>query len=85
MLQRSDGGNCVALVVGGAPESLYSRPGRKIRLFLKRRFGFIKLALQTGASVRVSDRKSENVFGRGHPTFSCPRFFIRRASTIRSR
>jgi len=51
MLQRSDGGNCVALVVGGAPESLYSRPGRKIRLFLKRRFGFIKLALQTGASV----------------------------------
>ena len=54
MLQRSDGGNCVALVVGGAPESLYSRPGRKIRLFLKRRFGFIKLALQTGASAWVS-------------------------------
>ena len=25
LLRRSDGGNCVALVVGGAPESLYSR------------------------------------------------------------
>ena len=35
MMSRPDGGNCTTLVVGGAPESLYSRPGKKIRLFLK--------------------------------------------------
>ena len=38
MLNRPDGGNCVALVVGGAPESLFSRRGNVIELFLQKRF-----------------------------------------------
>ena len=37
MLNRPDGGNCVALVVGGAPESLFSRRGNVIELFLQKR------------------------------------------------
>ena len=45
MLRRSDGGNCVSLIVGGSPESLLSRPG-DVRLYLKKRFGFVKIALQ---------------------------------------
>jgi len=49
-LQRPDGGNVVALIVGGAPESLMARPG-DVRLFLKKRYGFIKIALQEGCSV----------------------------------
>ena len=31
MMRRNDGGNCTALVVGGAPESLWSRPGKEIK------------------------------------------------------
>jgi len=40
MLNRPDGGNCVALVVGGAPESLFSRRGNVIELFLQKRLDY---------------------------------------------
>jgi len=40
-------GNAVALIVGGASESLESRPGT-YKIILKRRKGFVKLALIHG-------------------------------------
>lgn len=39
--------NVVAVIVGGAEEAMYSRPGNYV-LVLKNRKGFVKLALQTG-------------------------------------
>jgi len=44
---RSGPGNSIAIVVGGAQESLAARPGT-LDLTLKKRLGFIKLALVTG-------------------------------------
>eukprot|EP00747_Dinoflagellata_sp_TGD_P188822 gnl/TRDRNA2_/TRDRNA2_48350_c0_seq1.p1 gnl/TRDRNA2_/TRDRNA2_48350_c0~~gnl/TRDRNA2_/TRDRNA2_48350_c0_seq1.p1 ORF type:complete len:368 (-),score=27.45 gnl/TRDRNA2_/TRDRNA2_48350_c0_seq1:80-1183(-) len=43
-------GHCIALAPGGAKESLECTPGT-MRLFLQRRRGFVKLALQTGAAL----------------------------------
>ncbi|CAL8071225.1 unnamed protein product [Calicophoron daubneyi] len=43
-------GNLVLVVVGGAPEMLNSHPGC-YRLVIRRRFGFFKLALQTGSAL----------------------------------
>jgi len=43
-------GRAVTIVVGGARESLESTPGR-IRLILKRRKGFVKMAIRTGADL----------------------------------
>ncbi|DBB00365.1 hypothetical protein WJX82_002505 [Trebouxia sp. C0006] len=43
-------GRAVALAVGGAEESLLSRP-HTLDLVLKKRQGFIRIALQTGAAV----------------------------------
>lgn len=40
--------NGVALVVGGAQEALYSRPSN-YQIHIKRRKGFVKIALETGA------------------------------------
>jgi 2-acylglycerol O-acyltransferase 2 len=42
--------NAVALVVGGAQEALYSRPG-KYQIHIKNRKGFVKVAIETGASL----------------------------------
>lgn len=42
--------NAVGIVVGGAQEALLSRPG-SYRLILKKRKGFCKIALETGASI----------------------------------
>ncbi|KAF9932017.1 diacylglycerol O-acyltransferase 1 [Linnemannia zychae] len=47
---RSGPGNSIVIVVGGAQESLASKPGT-LDLTLKKRLGFIKLALVTGASL----------------------------------
>ncbi len=49
---NSDGftSNAVAIVVGGAQEALNSSPG-VYKLVLKKRKGFIKIALKTGASL----------------------------------
>lgn len=43
-------GNSLMIVVGGAAESLYAFPGTN-DLVLKRRLGFIKLAIRNGASL----------------------------------
>lgn len=43
-------GRALTIVVGGARESLYAEPGT-MRLILKQRRGFIKLAVQTGADL----------------------------------
>ena len=43
-------GDSIVLITGGAAEALYAQSGR-FTLYLKRRQGFIKLALETGAAV----------------------------------
>ncbi|KAF2015756.1 DAGAT-domain-containing protein [Aaosphaeria arxii CBS 175.79] len=43
-------GRAVTIVVGGAREALEARPGH-LRLVLKRRKGFVKLAIQSGADL----------------------------------
>ncbi|KAK5173590.1 diacylglycerol O-acyltransferase 1 [Saxophila tyrrhenica] len=43
-------GRAITIVVGGARESLDGKPG-KLRLVLKRRKGFVKLAVRTGADL----------------------------------
>ena len=43
-------GRAITIVVGGARESLDSQP-RSLRLILKRRKGFVKLAIRTGADL----------------------------------
>lgn len=50
--ENSDGhtSNAVVIVVGGAQEALYMRPGL-YKIVLKKRKGFIKLALRNGASL----------------------------------
>lgn len=48
LLNTPDGGKFGILVVGGAEESMYSRPG-DYYFVLKKRRGFVKLALKTGA------------------------------------
>ncbi|KAF7727911.1 diacylglycerol O-acyltransferase 1 [Apophysomyces ossiformis] len=47
---RSGPGRSIAIVVGGATESLNSRPG-SMNLVLRKRFGFVKVAVETGASL----------------------------------
>ncbi|KAF9159539.1 diacylglycerol O-acyltransferase 1 [Actinomortierella ambigua] len=47
---RSGPGNSITIVVGGAQESLAAKPGT-MDLTLKKRMGFIKLALVNGASL----------------------------------
>ncbi|XP_044742312.1 2-acylglycerol O-acyltransferase 1-like [Chrysoperla carnea] len=48
ILSKPEGGNIVALAVGGAEESFYCRPG-EYKIILKKRKGFIRLALRNGA------------------------------------
>lgn len=43
-------GNSIAIVIGGASESLYAYPGTN-NLTLKKRYGFVKLALHEGADL----------------------------------
>jgi len=47
---RAGPGSSITIVVGGAAESLSAHPGTA-DLTLKRRKGFIKLAIRTGASL----------------------------------
>lgn len=44
---KKGGGNAAIIVVGGAAESLEAVPGRAT-LVLKKRKGFVKMALKTG-------------------------------------
>uniref|UniRef100_UPI00398F86C9 2-acylglycerol O-acyltransferase 2 n=1 Tax=Pristiophorus japonicus TaxID=55135 RepID=UPI00398F86C9 len=48
LLRRAGGGNVAVIAIGGAPEALNARPG-ELTLLLKKRKGFVKLALQFGA------------------------------------
>lgn len=48
VLSNRNGGNVGVLLVGGASESFYCRPG-DYEILLKNRKGFVKLALKTGA------------------------------------
>lgn len=52
IVNQEDGftSNAVVLVVGGAQEALNARPGC-YKIFIKKRKGFIKIALETGASI----------------------------------
>ncbi|XP_062910740.1 2-acylglycerol O-acyltransferase 2 [Mobula hypostoma] len=50
LLRRKEGGNVAVIAIGGAPEALDARPGA-FTLQLKERKGFIKLALQFGATL----------------------------------
>lgn len=50
ILKEMGPGHSVAIVVGGAAESLEARPGN-FKLTLKNRKGFVKLALRNGASL----------------------------------
>lgn len=50
LLRQRKGGTAVVIAVGGAPESLDARPGA-YTLLLKNRKGFIKLAIENGASL----------------------------------
>ena len=43
-------GRAIVLVLGGAAESLNAHPGR-LELVLRSRKGFVRIALQTGASL----------------------------------
>ena len=46
---RANGpGSAITIVVGGAEESLHSRPG-VMELVLKKRHGFIRIAIETGS------------------------------------
>ncbi|KAJ1963463.1 diacylglycerol O-acyltransferase 1 [Dimargaris xerosporica] len=56
---NSGPGNACIVVVGGASESLYARP-KQADLVLKRRLGFIKLAIKHGASLVPTFTFGEN-------------------------
>lgn len=60
-LNRTDGctSNAVALMVGGAEESFYTRAD-SYRFVLKNRKGFIRIALETGASLVPAISFGEN-------------------------
>ncbi|KAG0193584.1 diacylglycerol O-acyltransferase 1 [Apophysomyces sp. BC1034] len=47
---QSEPGRSIAIVVGGVTESLNSRPG-SMNLTIKKRLGFVKLAVETGSSL----------------------------------
>ncbi|XP_026704829.1 2-acylglycerol O-acyltransferase 2 [Athene cunicularia] len=47
VLQRREGGNMLAIIVGGAQEALDARPG-SCTLLLKNRKGFVRLAIEHG-------------------------------------
>ena len=47
---KSGPGRSIAIVIGGASESLNARPG-VMDLTIKKRLGFVKIAVETGASM----------------------------------
>lgn len=47
LLSKSGKGNAVVIVIGGAAESLASRPGVNT-VFVKQRKGFVRMALELG-------------------------------------
>ncbi|XP_037263744.1 diacylglycerol O-acyltransferase 2-like isoform X2 [Falco rusticolus] len=59
LLSKNGTGNAVAIVIGGAAESLSCRPG-VTTLILKKRKGFVRMALQHGAYLVPSFSFGEN-------------------------
>lgn len=51
LLRDPKGGNAIGLVPGGAAEAWYSQPGGIYKSLLKKRKGFLKLALKHGTSI----------------------------------
>ncbi|TXT06010.1 hypothetical protein VHUM_03771 [Vanrija humicola] len=47
---KKGAGNSITIVIGGASESLYAHPGTH-NLTLKKRFGFVKVAIREGADL----------------------------------
>ncbi|EDQ88945.1 uncharacterized protein MONBRDRAFT_25681 [Monosiga brevicollis MX1] len=64
-------GYSLALVPGGATEALYCYPDRDV-VYLKKRRGFVKLALQSGASLvpvfSFNENNTYDLFGLDNPT-----------------
>lgn len=56
---KSGPGRSIAIVIGGAAESLNARPG-VMDLTLKKRLGFVKIAVETGASLVPTISFGEN-------------------------
>lgn len=50
ILTHPDGGHAAAVIVGGASESFFCQPGT-YKIILKKRKGFIKIAMQTGSPI----------------------------------
>ncbi|KAF5299237.1 hypothetical protein FQA39_LY02410 [Lamprigera yunnana] len=48
ILERPQGGNVAAVIIGGAEETFYAKPGH-YNVVLKKRKGFIRIALKNGA------------------------------------
>ncbi|CAG7825141.1 unnamed protein product [Allacma fusca] len=51
LLSLPEGGHAAVLVPGGPSESLDAHPGKSTKLHLKKRKGFIKIAIQNGVSL----------------------------------
>lgn len=51
ILGKPEGGNVVGIAPGGAAEAQYSNPGGNYELVLKRRKGFVRLALKHGSPI----------------------------------
>ncbi|XP_071429431.1 2-acylglycerol O-acyltransferase 2 [Pithys albifrons albifrons] len=59
VLQRPEGGNLLAIIVGGAQEALDARPG-SCTLLLRHRKGFVRLAIQHGTPLVPAFSFGEN-------------------------
>ncbi|KAM4904537.1 2-acylglycerol O-acyltransferase 2 [Sylvia borin] len=59
VLQKPEGGNLLAIIVGGAQEALDARPG-SFTLLLKNRKGFVRLAIQHGTPLVPAFSFGEN-------------------------
>ncbi|NXE15353.1 MOGT2 acyltransferase, partial [Lophotis ruficrista] len=59
VLQRPEGGNVLAIIVGGAQEALDARPG-SCTLLLKNRKGFVRLAIEHGTPLVPAFSFGEN-------------------------
>lgn len=76
-------GRAITIVVGGARESLDAQP-HSLRLVLKRRKGFVKLAIRTGADLVPVLAFGENdlydqVTGTSHPTIHKTQIMVKKA------
>lgn len=83
LLENKNGGNIVSILIGGADESKFSKPG-KYKIILNKRKGFVKMALQTGAPlVPVFSFGETDVFDQADfPGFGLIRNFVKNVLQI---